>query len=584
MSADSSVPTDVLIVGWYPGADAITSGRFVADQAAALRSTGLIRPAVLAFENAAVRGPGPLRDREAAAVAGNVAAAVRGASPFLAASAVGAPSVPVARLAVAAGATPASGADHRAVHRSAAVRALLDAPGRPSWALVHGHVGYPEGVAAAEIAGRLGVPLVITEHASFLASLLAEPVVRERYRATLRSAMRVVTVSRMLAGEVVRIVPEIADRLVVIPNAVAVDDFPLARDADRVAGELLFVGSRPESKGIATLLRAFARVHASRPDTALRLNGRAGPGEGDAAWQRLAAELGVADAVRFEPPPDRPGVAAAMARADLFVHPSPRETFGVVAVEALASGLPVVAADSGGVSEVLGDRPEPYGALVPPGDPDALAGAILATLERRSSFEPERLRAHVVERFAADRVAGQLMALYQEILAETDGAVGSSPPVAVAAPVRSRRTIVVAFSRLELERAIADFPAGTFENATIVTASDAAGDELADVVDWGARPAGAVGRIPRRARRVIGRLDPRRERRADAVLDELSRTLAPSLAGGADDERPLLVCLSGVDHLVAAPFIADGRAIAAPGGLRWLADERASDQAGASEA
>jgi glycogen(starch) synthase len=584
VSADSSVPTDVLIVGWYPGADAITSGRFVADQAAALRSTGLIRPAVLAFENAAVRGPGPLRDREAAAVAGNVAAAVRGASPFLAASAVGAPSVPVARLAVAAGATPASGGDHRAVHRSAAVRALLDAPGRPSWALVHGHVGYPEGVAAAEIAGRLGVPLVITEHASFLASLLAEPVVRERYRATLRSAMRVVTVSRMLAGEVVRIVPEIADRLVVIPNAVAVDDFPLARDADRVAGELLFVGSRPESKGIATLLRAFARVHASRPDTALRLNGRAGPGEGDAAWQRLAAELGVADAVRFEPPTDRPGVAAAMARADLFVHPSPRETFGVVAVEALASGLPVVAADSGGVSEVLGDRPEPYGALVPPGDPDALAGAILTTLGRRSSFEPERLRAHVVERFAADRVAGQLMALYQEILAETDGAVGSSPPVAVAAPVRSRRTIVVAFSRLELERAIADFPAGTFENATIVTASDAAGDELADVVDWGARPAGAVGRIRRRARRVIGRLDPRRERRADAVLDELSRTLAPSLAGGADDERPLLVCLSGVDHLVAAPFIADGRAIAAPGGLRWLADERASDQAGASEA
>ena len=583
MSAAASAPTDVLIVGWYPGADAITSGRFVADQAAALRSTGLVRPSVLAFENAVVRGPGPLRDREAAAVAGNVAAAIRGSSAFLPASAVGAPSVPVARLAVAAGATPASGADHRAIHRSAAVRALLAAPGRPSWALVHGHVGYPEGTAAAEIAAHLGVPLVITEHASFLASLLAEPVVLERYRTALRAAARVIAVSRMLAGEVVRIVPEIADRLVVIPNAVAVDDFPLAPDAGRVAGELLFVGSRPESKGIATLLRAFARVHASRPETTLRLNGRPGPGDQDRKWQRLAAGLGIADAVRFEPPTDRAGVAAAMARADLFVHPSPRETFGVVAVEALASGLPVVAADSGGVSEVLGDRPEPYGSVVPPGDPEALAAAVLATLERRSSFEPERLRAHVVDRFAADRVAGQLTALYEEVLAEADGAVRSPAPLEIASPVPSRRTIIVAFSRLELERAIAAVPAGTFGDATIVTASDAAGTALADLVEWGARPAGALGRIRRRAGRMIGRLDPRQERRADAVLDELSRTLASSLAGRADDERPLLVPVSGIDHLVAAPFIADGRAIAAPGGLRWLADARASDQ-GDSEA
>ena len=584
MSADLSAPTDVLIVGWYPAADAITSGRFVADQAAALRSTGVIRPAVLAFENAAVRGPGRLRDRGAAAVAANVAAAIRGAPAFLPAGAVGAPSVPVARLAVAAGATPASGADHRAVHRSAAVRALLGSPGRPSWGLVHGHVGYPEGAAAAEIAAHLGVPLVITEHASFLASLLAEPVVRERYRAALRAAARVVTVSRMLADEVVRIVPEIADRLVVIPNAVAVDDFPLARDADRVAGELLFVGSRPESKGIATLLRAFARVHASRPQTVLRLNGRPGPGDQDAAWQRLAADLGVADVVRFEPPTDRAGVATAMARADLFVHPSPRETFGVVAVEALASGLPVVAADSGGVSEVLGERPDPYGAVVPAGDPDALAAAILATLERRSSFQPERLRAHVVERFAADRVAGQLTALYAEVLAETGGANDSSAPIAVAAPVTTRRTVVVAFSHLELERAVAGFPAGTFEGATVVTSSEATGRELANLVDWGVRSVGAVDRIRRRARRVIGRLDPRRERRAEAVVDELSRTLASSLSGSGDDDRPLLVCLSGIDHLVAAPFIADGRAVAAPGGLRWLADARASRQPGASEA
>jgi hypothetical protein len=118
----------------------------------------------------------------------------------------------------------------------------------------------------------------------------------------------------------------------------------------------------------------------------------------------------------------------------------------------------------------------------------------------------------------------------------------------------------------------------------VVTSSEAAGKALADLLDWGTRPTGAIGRIRRRARRVLGRLAPGREQRAGAVLQELSRTLASAFSGSRDDERPLLVCLSGIDHLVAGPFIADGRAIAAPGGLRWLADARASGQPGAREA
>ena len=159
---------------------------------------------------------------------------------------------------------------------------------------------------------------------------------------------------------------------------------------ERRTDELLFVGYRKASKGIENLLRAVAVARAARPTVTLRLLGRSPDEATEDGWRSLAASLGIADAVSFEEPVDRAGIADAMARASLFVHPSPRETFGVVAVEALASGTPVVATDSGGVTEILGPEPGRFGALVPADDPTALGHAIVETLERRAALRPGR--------------------------------------------------------------------------------------------------------------------------------------------------------------------------------------------------
>jgi len=589
-------PTDVLIVGWYPAADAITSGRFIADQAAALAATGRVRPSVVAFENATIRGPGWLRERQAEAVGSNVATGLRVFPAFAEEGAAGSPSIPVARLAVANGRTPRTGPEHRYIHETTAIKALLEATAGRRWNIVHGHVGYPEGAAAAAAAERLGAPLVITEHASFLGPLLADPVVRDRYRRTLLAADRVVAVSTMLATEVAEIVPELIGRIVVIPNAVAIDEFAGEPAAPRISGELLFVGGRVASKGIETLVRAFAIVHRDRPETTMRLIGPPAPRSGDGPWRELAAELGAAHAVVFEDAADRQAVAAAMARADLFVHPSPRETFGVVAVEALASGLPVVATASGGVEEVLGDDPGPFGAIVPPNDPAALAAAIVTTLDRRASFSARQMRAHVAERFGADRVAGRLAALYDEVGADrrhrqTAASPHALPPLDARSNLPSR-TIVVGFPRLELDRAIARFPPGMLARDTLVTSGDAmpgrpdvraASPSIARSLDeltgWGTRSTALRARVGRRLRRAVGRIltplaDPS-VRLADRVLADLSVTLEAELQENPSEAPPLIVCLTGIDHLVAAPFVAAGRAMTTPGGLRWLADVRA---------
>jgi glycosyltransferase involved in cell wall biosynthesis len=397
---------DVLVVGWYPGADDPIAGRFIADQAQALAASGRVRPWVASFEPFWLHGDRRTRARAAGAWPAAVEAAARAGLVLSPSGAFGPDGIPVARLGSPSGMAPGAGRDNEVVHRARTLEAALRGAGRRI-DLIHGHVGYPEGVAAARVAARLGVPFVLTEHATYLARILADPVFRARYREAGLAARRVIAVGKMLAEQIANELPELADRLVVIPNTVDVAAFPVVGPADRDENELLWVGYRREVKGTGVLLRAFARVREARPATTLRLVGRSTTNEEEAGWHALATELGVAGVVRFEPPAGRDDVVEAMSRAGIFVHPGFRETFGMVAVEALASGLPVVATDSGGVTEVLGDDPGALGGLVPAGDPDALAAAIIGALDRRESFDPARLRAHVESRYAAPVVANR---------------------------------------------------------------------------------------------------------------------------------------------------------------------------------
>ncbi len=632
-------PLDVLVVGWFPGLGDPGAGRFIADQVAALLATGRVQPWVATFESIPLFGDDRLRTAaENAATAHLTATIWRGPNPFVERGGSGPEGVPVARLGFPAGPTRQTGSEHGLRHREAVLTALAERRDRPPWVLVHGHVGYPEGAAAARIARRLDLPFVLTEHATYLDRVFGDRVQRARYVEAARQAARVVTVTRMLAEELLaelgRDVPDLGERLVVIPNAIAVDDFPVVGPEARAQAELLWVGYRKPIKGIETLLRAFARVRQVRSEARLRMIGASVEPTGDEYWRSLAGALGIADAVSIEGPADRATVARAMARAAVFVHPSHRETFGVVAAEALATGLPVVATDSGGVTEILGAQPERLGALVPPGDPEALAAAILATLDRRHAFDPWRLRSWVEENYSARRVAESVVGLYETVLAEwrpasvTRSAGVRRPTLAV--PDRRRgpreRVVVVAFQRSLLDRQLAKLPAELLDGAIVVSAGGrglgaaawilapgGADQRLTALLARGWRPpaAATVGdRLRRWIRIAVRGLRRFRERLQDALtgvdreavlIGELRETLGSAIiqattpgSGSSPDARgespgqplgsaidgrsePLLVCVAGIDHLVAAPFVATGVRIA-PGGLSWLADHLALER------
>lgn len=584
---------DVLVVSsWYPAVDAPSAGRFVADQVGALEESGCVSPWVASFDPAQRLGSVRLRRREADALRRIADAGAAAFDPFTSGT-VGIPAVPTARLAVA-GAMRGSPPAEPVAGRTAALRRSLGDRPAPPWRIVHAHTGVPDGAAAAVLAGRLGLPLVITEHASYVERLLAEPITRRAYLEAVAAARRVIAVSRALAEELRAAVPGIGERLVVIPNVVAVDALAGPPPSGRRSEELVFVGSLRPSKGIGVLLAAVARARAERPGITLRLVGGAPDPATAGRWRAEAARMGIADAVAFEGEVDRAGVAAALARASVFVHPSPRETFGVAAAEALAAGLPVVACDSGGVTEILGPEPDRLGALVPAGDAAALAWAIVRTLDRRDTYDPATLRSSVVERFGASVVAARIAALYDEVLAEAGAGSPPRPPDAPSGEAaREQRGVgrpplfVVGLDPDRAAAVLGELPPDGRARIHLVTAEGAAAMPgglasvrriaLGDRFDARRRLGDSLGVghvVPARlaraglplARELAWRL-PWRERqlvaRATAGV-ESARTDLP--AGAA------LVCLDGLDYLGALPAVVAGGLIPAPGGARWLAD------------
>ena len=625
-------PIDLLAVAsWYPSRLDPIAGRFVADQLEALAATGRVRPAVVSFEPADLVGAGALRSRTAAMVRELAATAIREQPAlFLAPPAggwsgggdgqsTGSTVVPVARLTIPSGRNPAAGSLHGAIARDGALDALADRfeSGRETEVqrpeLIHGHTVYPDGAGAATLAARLGMPLVVTEHASFVARLIAEPAIRARYEATVEAASRLIVVSESLAGELIDALPGIASKITVIPNAIPVGSFPLVARADRVPDELVFVGYRKATKGIETLLRAFAIVRGRRSNATLRLIGSSPTQDIEAGWVRLATSLGVAGAVRFEASAGRAGVNAALARASVFVHPSPRETFGVVAVEALATGLPVVTADSGGVTEILGPQPDALGAVVEVNDPEALAAGVLRVLERIDSFDPARLRAAVLGRFDEQTVARRLLELYAEVLGGRDGSaeatrgqvvrdqvvrsqvvrgpVDSRPAARTAGPAARRVLVAIDPGRAALVARLGDVARSRIVLVTSTGVDPTALNglvgsietdlhgrlrALADAASLGP-PTTGIRRLVRAARHPLAVARRRgwlpgleqliSGRGSDAIRS------AVALASQGNPGPVELVCIDGLDHLAAAPLIRDGTARLGHGGLRRLGDE-----------
>jgi glycosyltransferase involved in cell wall biosynthesis len=192
-----------------------------------------------------------------------------------------------------------------------------------------------------------------------------------------RQIPRILTVSESSRGDIVEQMGVPAERLHVVPVGMDPDVFGPRPGISRVRGRLMTTASADMPlKGLAPLLEALAKVRTERHDAHLVVIGKPKP---KSRIPGLIDRLGLGDAVEFVKGVSTERIVELYAEAEVACVPSLYEGFSLPAVEAMACGVPVVGTNGGAVAEVIG-RDGETGLIVPAGDVDALAQALLRAL------------------------------------------------------------------------------------------------------------------------------------------------------------------------------------------------------------
>lgn len=287
------------------------------------------------------------------------------------------------------------------------VRALLAAvhPGT----VLHAHDSHA--LTLADAAARLrAAPILATRRVAF-------PI---RHPARWRRVARAIALSRPVADRL-RDAGVPGERIAIIPPAVDLDALARPRCLPPLPGIpppdaplVLCIAALTPEKGVDVLVEAAARVAGTVPRAHWLVLG--GGSQRDALQRRIGA-LGLAERVTLAGEVADP--LAVLPAATLVVQPSRAEGFGSSVLDALASGVPVVAADTGGLPEALAGG---GGVLVPPGDPAALAGAVAALLRDPARREALGAEGRAAARdFAIPRLVTRTLDVYRSLRPEPDG-------------------------------------------------------------------------------------------------------------------------------------------------------------------
>lgn len=377
---------------WYPSAEHPLNGVFFQDQARALRDAGhrvgVLFPHLRRLRSFGIR---PLRENH-----GQITSEMEEGIPTVRWNGW---NVPAARL-------------RPRLFSDKAERLLItyrDEFGAPD--LVHAHSCFWAGAAAERLRRRYGLPYVLTEHhSSFICGGISSwkrPIVETSFS----SSSRLLSVSDELRRHMR---PFAENRSIdVVPNMVDTSYFvPPKHPRSRSPFRFLTISFLNENKAVDVLIRAFQRAFSADDPVMLEIGG---DGPSRSALERLTSRLGLNDHIHFLGMLSRSAVRSAMHRADAFVLSSRRETFGVVLIEAMATGLPIVATRAGGPQEIVSSR---TGLLVEPGDVKDLAHALNEMHSRVSKYSADLIRRHAVERYGRSAVVERLSAYYRSVASE----------------------------------------------------------------------------------------------------------------------------------------------------------------------
>lgn len=301
--------------------------------------------------------------------------------------------------------------------------------------VIHSHHPILLGQTAARKAAELDLPLVFTFHTQYWEYTHYIPFPQEAVQEFLKNAVHrwlkefmqkcqhIIIPSESMREILVRDYG-LQDRYSVIPTGTDLEPF-LNADGQALRSEkgwqdetvLISVGRLAPEKNWDTLIRAFARANTKYPNMRLML---IGDGSARQSLESLSSELGIADQVTFTGALPFDEIPRYLKAADVFTFASVTETQGLVTIEAMAAGLPVVAVDGPGTRDIVEHGKQ--GFLVE-NDPDALAKGfhkLLSDSQRVKRFSNNALKK--AKTFDVNELGKQLISVYEQSIQDKKAA------------------------------------------------------------------------------------------------------------------------------------------------------------------
>ncbi|WP_165998010.1 glycosyltransferase [Bacillus sp. Cs-700] len=280
---------------------------------------------------------------------------------------------------------------------------LVEEQGRPD--IIHAHSCLWAGYAAAKLSKEEKIPLVITEHSSVFGRGLLKPYQKRLVEDALNQTSEVIAVGPRLQREL----SEYTNKTIhVIPNAVDHSFFQVDIHPPEEPFRFLTIANLNRNKGIDLLIYAFEERFKGT-NVELYIGGD-GPNRQELEDLTVSKEL--SEQVHFLGALDKEQVKYEIGKSHVFVLPSRYETFGVVLVEALAAGKPIISTKCGGPEMIVSDI---NGKLVPVDDHQALSKAMVLLKDTYSDYRVDAIIADCKQRFSEESVNNQIEEIYNKV-------------------------------------------------------------------------------------------------------------------------------------------------------------------------
>ena len=272
--------------------------------------------------------------------------------------------------------------------------------------LIHCQSSFWAGISANYISKKYNIPLIITEHASLEKAIYIKesykPLIKESYL----EADELIAVGNGLKKEISKFCGR--KDIKVIHNLIPIENFYISKNKNKnfTFFSLAFLEGE---KGMDTLIRSYAK-YLKETNSKLLIGG---DGSQKDFLIKLCEELEIKNQVEFLGALSRKEVSHYMSICDSFVLASRYETFGVVYIEALASGKPIIGTYNGGAEDIINSK---NGLIVKVDDVDELGNAMKYIMENSNFYNAEDIRIDCIEKFSKEKITNEILDIYDLVL------------------------------------------------------------------------------------------------------------------------------------------------------------------------